>query len=446
MPGSTNAVAVPSTLPFRLPSANMPAQPTISPARQLPAFEDERLESFQPQHPFNMHQSSPPSPHRSALSSNRPRAVSAASVTNIPDYRVWSQGLNIIENNHASNQLLEPRRSPPLSPTPDLDDAASVFSFGAYCRDDNACTPRINDHAPPDDIVISIPSTPRLEQLDSEATPSLPMHLSKSITITPLGMMVFPDSPSSTRRSRRPAPLNLEQVHRSPTTSAIVQGRFDEAGNAMCPQGSCRDQEHYRISPRAADVLPRLTPPVVPEVEYVKGIDLQLWIDQEEFRMIQPLFRFKKHSQRQRQQPPNTGVGDRFISNIGELGLVELRMASRDVGTFDVGVSDSAPNLVVFTDLCNRKPPQPPAFEELLSTTMILPIICRRLPCYRSPKMASTQLMAWRSVGGRSLRPDWFGSLNIRSKISVCPRPGTLSLVKRFFITNCLNYHVLILP
>ena len=335
MPGSTHAVA--SILPSRLPGANMPAQHTISPAQ----FEDERLQSFQPQHPFNMYQSSPPSPHRSALSSNRPRAVSAASVANIPDYRVWSQGLNIIDNSHASNQSSEPHRSPPLSPTPDLDDAASVFSFGAYCRDDNACTPRIGDHAPSDDIVISIPSTPRVGRLDSDATLSLPTHLSKSITITPIGTMFRPDSPSNTRRSRRPAPLNLEQVNRSPTSSSIVQGRSDEAGNAICVPGSCRDQEHHRISRRAADVLPRMTPSVVPEVEYVKGIDLQLWIDQEEYRTIRPIFWFKKHSQRPRQKLPNTGGGDSFMSNIGELGLVELRMASRDVGTFDVGVSDS---------------------------------------------------------------------------------------------------------
>ena len=433
MLGSTHAV--PSTLPSRLPGANLPAQHTISisPARQLPTFEDERLQSFQPQLPFNMYQSPPPSPHRSAPSSNRPRAVSAASVANIPDYRVWSQGLNTINDDHASGQSLDP--SPP-SPTPDLDDAASVFSFGAYCRDDNACTPRIEDHAPPDNIVISIPSTPRVERLDPEATLSLPTHV---ITITPPGTMFFPDSPSNTRRSRRPAPLNLKQVHRSPTSSPTVQGRSDGAGYIISVPGSCRDQEHSRISRRAADVLPRVTPPVVPEVEYVKGIDLQLWIDQEEYRMIRPIFRFKKHSQRPKQGPPNTGAGDRFISNIGELGLVELRMASRDVGTFDVGVSDSVPSLAVFTDPCNRRPLQMPVFEGLLSTTMILPIICRRLPCCRSLKMASIQLMAWRSVGGRSLPPDWFGNLNIRSKISVCPKLGILSLVKRFFISNRPN-------
>jgi hypothetical protein len=95
-----------------------------------------------------------------------------------------------------------------------------------------------------------------------------------------------------------------------------------------------------------------MTPLVAPEVGYVKGIDVQLWIDQEEYRMIRPVFRFKKHSQRPRQRLTSTGVGDRFTSNIGELGLVELRMTSRDVGAFHVGVSDSVPNLIAFTYLC----------------------------------------------------------------------------------------------
>jgi len=400
MPGSTHAV--PSTPPSRLPGAvNMPAQQPTSPAPRLPAFENERLQLFQPQHLSNMYQSSPPSPHRSALSSNRPRAVSAASVTNIPDYRVWSQGLNILDNNYTSDQPFGHHRPPPpLSPTPDLDDTASVFSFGAYCRDDNACTPRMD--LPPDDVVISIPSTPRLERLDSEAGLSLSTHLSKSTTLTTLGTILRPDSPSNIRRLRRPAPLNLEHVHRSPTSPPIVQQRAGEVDSVMYVPSSRGDREHPCTSRRAADVLPRVTPPVTPEVEYVKGIDLQLWIDQEEYRMIRPVFRFKKHSQRTRQMLPTTGVGDRFTSNIGELGLVELRMTSRDVGSFHVGVSDSVPNFVVFTDLCNRKRLQKPVSEELLSTTTTVSIICRRLPYYRSLKMASTQLMAWRSVEGRN--------------------------------------------
>jgi hypothetical protein len=243
-----------------------------------------------------------------------------------------------------------------------------------------------------------------VEQVNSEATLSLSTHLSKSTTITTLGAILRPDSPSNIRRSRRPAPLNLEHVHRSPTCSPIVQGPAGEAEDVMCVPSNRGDRGHPRISRRAADVLPRVTPPVVPEVEHVKGIDLQLWIDQEEYRMIRPVFRFKKHNQRPKQRPPSTGVGDRFTSNIGELGLVELRMVSRDVGTFHVGVSDSVPNLVPFTDHCNRKHLQKPVSEELLSTTMILPTICRRLSCCRSLRMASIQSMAWRSAGERSCR------------------------------------------
>ncbi len=234
----------------------------------------------------------------------------------------------------------------------------------------------MDDHAPPDDMVISIPSTPRVEQENPEATLSLSTHLSKSATITTLSAILRPDSPSSIRRSRRPAPLNLEHVQRSPTCSPLVQWPANEAEDPMCVPSNRGYREHPRISRRTADVPPRVTPLVVPEVEHVKGIDLQLWIDQEEFRMIRPVFRFKKHS---KQGPPSTGTGDRFTSNIGELGLVELRMTSRDVGTFHVGVSDSVLNLVVFTDLCNRKRLQTPVSEELLSTTMMLPIICRRL-------------------------------------------------------------------
>lgn len=387
-----------------------------------------------------MYQSSPPSPHRSAPSSNRPRAVSAASVTNAPDYRVWSQGLNIMDYNHAGDRSSGPDGPPPSTrPTPDIDDSASVFSFGAYCRDDNACTPRIDDHAPPDDMATSIHSTPRVEQLNSEATLSLSTHLSKSATITTLSAILRPDSPSSIRRSRRPAPLKLEHVQRSPTCSPLAQGLSNEAEYLMCVPSTRGDREHPRISRRTADVLPRVTPPVVPEVEHVKGIDLQLWIDQEEFRTIRPVFRFKKHSQRPKQRPPSTGTGDRFASNIGELGLVELRMTSRDVGTFHVGVSDSVPNLIVFTDLCNRKLPQKPVSEEWLSTTMMLPTICRRLQCYRSLRMVSIQSMVWRNAGGRSPLRDWFGNLNIRSKTSECPRLGTLSLVKRSLISTYWN-------
>ncbi len=100
---------------------NVPSQHTTSPARLLPTFENERLHSFQQQHPPNMYQSSPPSPYRSALSSNRPRAVSAASVTNAPDYRVWSKGLNTTYYNHAGDQSLGPDGPPPLRPTPDID-------------------------------------------------------------------------------------------------------------------------------------------------------------------------------------------------------------------------------------------------------------------------------------------------------------------------------------
>lgn len=358
---------------------NVPGQHTTSPARLLPTFENERLHSFQQHHPPNMYQSSPPSPHLSARSSNRPRAVSAASVTNAPDYWVWSQGLNTTYENHAGDQSLGPDGSPPLRPTPDIDDSASVFSFGAYCREDNACTPRIDDHAPPDDMVISIPSTPRVEQENSEATPSLSAHLSKSATITTLSANLRPDSPSSIRRSRRPAPLNLEHVQRSPTRSPLVQWPANEAENPMYVPSTREYREHPRISRRTADVPARVTPPVLPEVEHVKGIDLQLWIDQEEFRMIRPVFRFKKHSQRLKQGPPSTGTRDRFTSNIGESGLVELRMTSRDVGTFHVGVSDSVLNLVVITDFCDRKLLQTPVSEELLSTTMMLPTICRRL-------------------------------------------------------------------
>lgn len=323
----------------------VPNQPTASPARLLLAFENERLHSIQQQkHPPNMYQSSPPSPHRSTRSSNRPRAVSAASVTSAPDYGVWSQGLNIEDYIHAGDQLLGPDGPPPQRHTPDLDDSASVFSFGAYCRDDNACTPRIGDHFPPDDIVIGIPSTPRVEQLNSEATLSLPTHPSKSTTITTLNSILRPDSPSSIRRSRRPAPLNLEHVQRSPICSPILQGLSVESEGLVCVPNTRRDREHPRISRRTADVLPRMTPPLVPEVEHVKGIDLQLWIDQEEYRTIRPIFRFKRHSQRPKQRPPSTGAGDRFTSNIGDLGLVELRMVSRDVGTFHVGVSDPLPN------------------------------------------------------------------------------------------------------
>jgi len=323
----------------------VPTQHTTSPARLLLAFENERLHSFQQhqQHPPDVYQSSAPSPYRSTRSSNRPRAVSAASVTNAPDYRVWSQGLDTMDYNHAGDQLLGPD-GPPPRPTPDLDDSASVFSFGAYCRDDNACTPRIDDHSSPDDIVISIPSTPRVEQLNSDATLSLSTHLSKSATLTTLSSILRPDSPSSIRRSRRPAPLNLENVQRSPTCSPIVKGLFGEADDLICVPRNHGDREHPCISRSTADVLPRVTPPVVPEVEHVKGIDLQLWIDQEEYRTIRPVFRFKKHSHRPKQRPPSTGAGDRFTSNIGELGLVELRMISRDVGTFHVGVSYSVPN------------------------------------------------------------------------------------------------------
>jgi hypothetical protein len=316
-------------------------QHTTSPACLLLAFENERLHSLQQQQPPNMYQSSPPSPHRSTHSPNRHRAVSAASVTNAPDYRVWSQGLNTIDYIHAGDPDGLP---PPLRPTPELDDSASVFSLGAYCRDDNACTPRIDDHPSPDDIVISIPSTPRVEQLNAEATLSLSTHLSKSATITTLSSILRPDSPSNIRRLRRPAPLNLEHVQQSPTCSPVVQGPPGEAEDLMCAPSSRGGREHPRISRRKADVLPRVTPPVVPEVEHVKGIDLQLWIDQEEYRTIRPVFRFKKHSQRPKQRPPSTGTGDRFTSNIGDLGLVELRMVSRDVGTFHVGVSDSVPN------------------------------------------------------------------------------------------------------
>ena len=405
MPGLTHAV--PSTRPSRLADAMNMSTQHISPAHLLPASKVEGLHLFQPQHPFNMHQSSPASSHRSAQSSNRPRAVSAASVTNTPDYRVWSQGLNMIDDNHAGDRSLGPCRSPlPLISTPDLDDAASVFSVGAYCRDDNAYTPRIDDHVPLEGIVMSVPSTPRMERQNSEATLSLSNHLDSSPTITSLGTILHPDSPSSIRRSRRPAPLKLEHVHRSPTPSPIMQGPAGEAEGVVCVPSSSGDQEHLHISRGVANVPPRVTPPTVPEVEYVKGIELQLWIDQEEYRMIRPVFRFKKHSQRPRQRPPNTSQRDRFTSNIGELGIIELRMASRDVGAFHVGVSDTVPNLVTFTDLSNRKHFQTLVSEESSLTTMILPIICRKLSFYHSLKMVSILLMAWRSVGGRRLPQD----------------------------------------
>jgi hypothetical protein len=441
MPGSTHAV--PSIRPSRLPGAvDMGTQHITSPARLLPAFDNERLHLFQPQHPFNLYQSSPPFPHRLSRSC-RPRAVSAASVTNTPDYRVWSQGLNIVDSIHTGDQSLRAYRSPP--PPPDLDDTASVFSFGAYCRDDNAFTPRIDDHTSPDDFVINIPSTPRMEQLNSEATLSLSTHFSKTTTVTTIGTIRHPDSPSSIRRSRRPAPLNLERAHRSSTSSPIVQEPTDGVEDVTCTPNSRGDQGYSRISRREADVLPRVAPSVAPEVEYVKGIDLQLWIDQEEYRMIRPVFHLKKHSQRPTQRRPSTGVGDRFTSNIGELGLVELRMTSRDVGTFHVGVRDSVPSLVAFPDLCNRKRLQKPVCGGLLSTTMILPTICRKSPCYHSLKMESTQSMAWRSIEGRRGPLYWFGNLNIRSKISVCLTLDTLSLVKRFFTSKCRNYRMLTL-
>jgi hypothetical protein len=89
-------------------------------------------------------------------------------------------------------------------------------------------------------------------------------------------------------------------------------------------------------------------------VEYVKTIEIQLWIDQEEHRTIQPRFVFKRHTPRgsrsaNNSRRPSTAQPilslntpdpkTRFWDNVTELGLVDLRMAEKEVGTFHCGVS-----------------------------------------------------------------------------------------------------------
>ncbi|KAG8835218.1 hypothetical protein FRC17_004780 [Serendipita sp. 399] len=88
----------------------------------------------------------------------------------------------------------------------------------------------------------------------------------------------------------------------------------------------------------------------IPAVDFAKGRQIELWIDQEDHRLIRATFKFKRHVPRHPFAPPiprpSTARGtvpallkdkDRFWESVTPAGLVDFRPSGKQIGTFNCG-------------------------------------------------------------------------------------------------------------
>lgn len=227
-------------------------------------------------------------------------------------------------------------------PSPEADQTfisegrSSLFTISAYEREDNVYTPMLgkafSDGTKPCDHSPMPPSPPPMP-------PSIPNNSQEGVA-----PLIIPSESTSSilRRNRRPTPLILNHInnyesHVSPVSGQILDHSSVDSGSRKSSTGHG----------------PASSSPFIPAIEYVKTIQIELWIDQEEHRAIRPVFAYKRRMAQQHspaklnhQRPSTMGKDqanskdkDKFWNSVTESGLVDLRMVAKEVGTFHCGVS-----------------------------------------------------------------------------------------------------------
>ncbi|KAG8829323.1 hypothetical protein FRC18_009392 [Serendipita sp. 400] len=157
-----------------------------------------------------------------------------------------------------------------------------------------------------------------------------------------------PISPSTSfspglQRSHKPTPLILvpHPVHTGSTVesveeqSTILTPGLDFSASLLSP---------YSVSPYRGGTS------TIPAVDCAKGLRVELWIDQEDHRMIRAAFTFKRHIPQhpsipaiQRPLTAHTIASksskdkDRFWDSVTPAGLVDFRPSGKQIGTFNCG-------------------------------------------------------------------------------------------------------------
>lgn len=223
------------------------------------------------------------------------------------------------------------------------DTRASLFTISAYTRMDNMETPMINgEHVfheldnPPTD------PTKRVSFVDAGSP--LPVSDQHS-TIAPSS------STFTLRRAHRPAPLVLEPNETDLSHILVPSNVSQTAGSSTTHSNSSQSSVRQEIPvqksvERSIQRYHQTSElPSLPVVEFVKRVCIELRIDQEEHRIIRPLFTFKRHIAKQtarprnpNSRPPTASKGhEAFWDNVTAAGLVDFRMSAREVGTFHWG-------------------------------------------------------------------------------------------------------------
>jgi hypothetical protein len=230
-------------------------------------------------------------------------------------------------------------------PSPELDttvigeERSSLFSVSAYEREDNAVTPMLGK---------TLSNSPRLTGYSPSPPPfstslqdNLPAPVLRESLDSHHHSIIPSESTSSTlRRTNRPAPLILNP-NNNPGAHVIPES-YQRLDRSSVDSGSRKSSTSH--GPAS---------PLIPAVEYVKTIQIQLWIDQEDHRTIRPTFAFKRHTAQQgsrmksnplrpstaQNDPAASKSRDRFWASVTDSGLVDLRMIAKEVGVFHCGVS-----------------------------------------------------------------------------------------------------------
>lgn len=247
----------------------------------------------------------------------------------------------------------------------------SLFSISAYERDDNARTPVIGRTFRGSGPLIHSPFCQFPVGREMKFTQEKNMEAQSMADSYQVehSLIPFGSTSSTLQKPCRPTPLDLTQTQSrinpvsKVTTEFFPDGsRYQLSASGMTETVTGSNLQADSASPNSGRNNSRtcgyLSPasPVVFSIEYVKTIQAQLWIDQEGHRTIKPVFVYRRHTPAPMARGRAGSVGykldgksgnkkvrnkgkDKFWNNITPAGLVDLRMVSKDVGTFHSGVN-----------------------------------------------------------------------------------------------------------